>query len=431
MTMYCKQFFFIALLFPVWGSAKLPESIQWYGFVSPEYSYDSRKMVEARDYHYTLYPKDVDITMDGKDANDVPRTSFTPFNSRIGMKGKDSSGVFGSDYIATLVEADFRGWGDTSTLLRLRKALITFGKENNAYFFGQTYHPFAAPTTFPNTVSYGKGDPYDSAVFVPQLGWNYFFRGQEREESQITITLWSATMGARASGPGNVVSSSYMREGVWPGVNFRMQGLVRELLVGASFDMRPLRPAHKGEILSSGDQYYEHATFNTFAAVAYAEARFNKGYLKIHGALSNGYSDLYAYGGYAVKTFDEKTRVRTYAPLRTMLGWFDSEVEISGVVKPGIFIGVAKNYGAGCRLYQPYNGTTQTYDAPIVYGAGYLIDRMFRIAPRVWIERKNIKFGVEAEWNCAWYGTLDSEARVICPHSVDSIRLLVALFYNF
>jgi hypothetical protein len=298
-------------------------------------------------------------------------------------------------------------------------------------FFGQTVHPFAAPTTFPNTVSYGKGDPYDSAVFVPQAGVRYFYHGVDCETDQLALTCWSATMGARSPGPDEMSSCSYMREGVFPGFNLCMQGFVKEILVGASVDVRPLRPASKGQVVASGDQYYESSTFGTYAISAYAEARFPRGVCKVHGAYNNGYADLYSYGGYVVKTCNEKTGVRTYTPLRVVLGWFDAEYEITEAVKPGLFMGVGKNYGAGSSVYREYISADKLYKSPIVYGVGYDIDRLFRIAPRIWVECESVKVGIEAEWNRAWYGTLDSKARVVSTHPIDSVRLLMALLYTF
>ncbi|HAU30199.1 TPA: hypothetical protein DCW54_01000 [Candidatus Dependentiae bacterium] len=424
--MNCKVFVLSALALLSSGVFARPQEVSWYGFIAPEYAYDSRRMVEARDYHYTLYPMDIDCTQDGRDANDVPQTSFTPFNTRFGLKTK-SPGVFGADEIKTLLEVDFRGWGTNSAMLRLRKAMITFCKDKIAYVFGQNYHPFAAPTTYPNMVSYGKGDPYDSAVFVPQAGILYYFGKQEDESEQIGFFLWSSMMGARLDGPEGR-SSRYMREGVFPGAHLRIQGHVKKILVGGSFDVRPVRPRSKTAIQSPA--YFEDKTFSTYAAALYAEGRFDTGVIKLHGTYSRGYEDLYGLGGYAVKTQDTITKRRTYIPLKTLLGWGEFETTIADVVKPGLFIGVGKNFGAGTSLYRPVLDD-DSLGEPIVYGSGCTIDRLFRVAPRIWIEREPIKLGIEAEWNRAWYGTLDGAARVICPHSVDSIRVLCALYYMF
>ncbi len=402
------------------------QELSWYGFIAPEYAYDSRRMVEARDYHYILYPQDIYCTQDGRDANDVPQTAFTPFNTRIGCKTK-REGVFGADELKALVEVDFRGWGVNSAMLRLRKAMIAFCKDKIAYVFGQNYHPFAAPTTFPNTVSYGKGDPYDSAVFVPQAGIIYYFNEKSDEDNQLGFFVWSSMMGARLSGPEGRLSR-YMREGLFPGAHLRMQGRVKELLIGGSFDVRPVRPRSHTALESQG--FFEDATFSTYAASVYAEGRFDGGVIKLHGTYSRGYEDLYGLGGYAVKTQDASTLRHTYTPLKTLLGWLDAEVTVSDVVKPGVFIGVGKNYGAGIPLYRPLLAE-DTYGEPIIFGSGYTVDRLFRIAPRIWIERDKMKVGIEAEWDRAWYGCLDKTARVVSPHSIDSIRLLLAVYYLF
>lgn len=401
--------------------------VSWYGFIAPEYACDTRRMVEARDYHYVLYPKDIECTADGWDANAVPQVSFTPFNTRFGLKLKEEVSAFSADWISALVEVDFRGWGSNSAMLRLRKALLTLGKKNCTFFFGQNYHPFSAPTTYPNMVSYGKGDPYDSAVFVPQAGMTYYFSGIDQEHDQLTILLWSSMMGARVSGPDGS-SSKYMRDGVFPGFHIRIQGLVRDLLLGASFDMRSLRPAAK--TLKEPVGYYEDSPFETYAAALYSEARSDKAVIKIHGVYNYGYSDLYSFGGYAVKTYDLVTGRRSYTPLKTLLGWADIELLRFDKVKPGCFFGVGKNCGAGMPLYRPLIGI-DTYGDPIIYGSGYTVDRLFRIAPRVWLERGPLELGVELEWDRAWYGALNDRAQIVTPHSVDSVRLLAALYYKF
>ncbi len=422
-----KVFLFLALMLVVSvGANAEPQEVSWYGFIAPEYAYDSRRMVEARDYHYTLYPYDIDCTQDARDANDVPQSSFTPFNVRFGLKTK-GSGAFGADEIKTFLEVDFRGWGTNSAMLRLRKAMIMFCKNKIAYVFGQNYHPFSAPTTFPNAVSYGKGDPYDSAVFVPQAGALYYLGEEGDETNQLGFFVWSSMMGARLDGPEGR-SSRYMREGLFPGAHMRIQGKVKDILVGASFDVRPVRPTSKTAVGAAG--YFEDATFSTYAAAIYAEGRFDSGVIKLHGTYSRGYEDLYSIGGYAVQSQDDVTHRRTYVPLKTLVGWFDSEFTISKVVKPGLFLGAGKNFGAGVGLYRPLLDD-HTLGNPVIYGSGYTIDRLFRVAPRIWLERDDVRVGIEAEWNRAWYGVLDNQARVVCSHSVDSLRLLCAVYYLF
>ena len=117
-------------------------------------------------------------------------------------------------------------------------------------------------------------------------------------------------------------------------------------------------------------------------------------------------ADQLMLGGYAVRTVQPFTDIRTYANTQVVAAWLDTAYWFDEHNKSvGLFIGGTKNLGSREPLY-----IDPTTTQPIVFGLDPNIDTVWRIAPRFRSIKKPVTLGLELEYTQAAFGNLNRKA---------------------
>jgi hypothetical protein len=139
-------------------------------------------------------------------------------------------------------------------------------------------------------------------------------------------------------------------------------------------------------------------------------------------------TDYYLLGGYAVKSVDPATDVRTYATLKNISFW--SEFILKKTIEPAVFVGVTQNLGAHQPIIQSITDPDGTVEST-VYARNPNIDYVLRVSPRVRWYTGPVVIAGEFEFTRASYGTIACNGNVINGSAVNNCRLMLAAYYTF
>jgi hypothetical protein len=386
--------------------------ITFSGFVKTDILYDSRQTVNSREGHYLLFPKGEVLDKEGRDLNAVPSFHMLSVQTRLlgRITGPEAFGAKTSG----LVETEFFGTSDADINgFRLRHAFVKLNWAKTELMVGQFWHPMFVTESFPETVSFNTGAPFQPFNRAPQVRLTRAFG------------RWSLAVAAMAqrdfpsNGPDGA-STVYARNAIVPEFNLKLQYAAKneksgtELLLGVGGDVLTLRPR-----TATAAGYATDTTVASTAGMAFLRIKTKGLTFKAEAVYGGNLHHLTMAGGYAVEAVTDAARgFVSYAPLRTATAW--TELMSNGTsFQAGIFAGYSKNLGAGGDLAGP------------TYARGGDIDRLARVSPRLVFNSGKARFAAECEWTGAWYGTPRIDGTVGGSKLISNVRLLGAVYLFF
>ncbi len=395
-------------------------TIKFSGFVKNDIFFDSRQTVAAREGHFLLYPKEEELDPVGADINAKANFNMLSIQSRarVLVKGPD---VLGAKLSAFLEGAFFGANGSDANEFRLRHAFVKLTWANNQLLIGQYWHPLFITHDFPGTVSFNTGAPFTPFSRNPQIRFTHFM-------GNLRTTITALSQRDFASFGPSGASSIYLRNAAFPAVNIRVdydaidKENKSEMLIGGSINYKSLHPS-----LATASKYKSTSEISSISYAAYAKYQTAHFAFKLYGFYGEDAPNLTMIGGYAVHAITNTTTNEvSYTALKTASTWAETYYKKNNW-QMGIFFGYSKNLGANDTI----GGT--------VYGRGYNIANLYRIAPRLILNYGKFRIAPELEYTVASYATknnlgrfnIDNHGVVTDSKSVGNLRLLVGVYYFF
>ena len=219
-------------------------------------------------------------------------------------------------------------------------------------------------------------------------------------------------------------SSTYLRNGIVPMMHGQFYVEYDRFRGGFGVDYKRIAPR-----LVTNKNIKAHEKLNSVSALVFAKIHISPIIIRTATIFAQNCTDDSLLGGYAVSHICPQTDERTYTNLRAMSSWVD--ISLRKKVEPGIFVGIAKNIGANKCIIQKTIDSTTNQEEDLVYGIGNNIDKVVRVAPRVYWHISSLTFGAEFEYTRAWYGTIGPKGRVVNTTPVGNFRLQLGSFYYF
>ncbi len=395
-----------------WAIDKIPIQIDISGYVKAEGIFDTRQNFTERDGHFLFFPLNRLADVNGRDINS--RGDFDEYAIQSRIRFEAFGPEVGSFRSRSYIEGDFFGTtDDTLDSFRMRHAYLCLESEDFDFWAGQTWHPIYFPVEAPDTISFNTGTPIDPYIRSPQFRFVY-----HNEQFDVVGALMGF-VGARPFGPLGP-GDKYFRDSIMPDMHLqaRYKWDCSQQFIGAGIDFMRITPR-----LVSNQNYKDVNPFNAFSAILYSRFAYDNVVLYNKFCYAQNAAIWDMIGGYGVHTVDPITDSRTYAPLRTISFW--SELILQGPIEPALFIGFAKNIGAGKTIIPTID------DEITVYGIGTNIKTVFRASPRIRWYIKSFVIGTEVEYTRAAYGALDDFGNVVNTIPVGNVRFLFATYYIF
>jgi len=395
------------------------------GFVKTDIFYDSRQTINIREGHFTLYPDNEKLDLEGIDINDKDQFGILSIQSRITGKitGPDVLGAKTS----ALIEADF--FGNESAAFndgngfRLRHAFLKLNWATTEFLVGQYWHPLFVPECFPDVVSFNTGVPFQPFSRNPQI------RISQKLKDLKFIFAVAEQRDFTSTGPDGA-NSKYLKNAVMPDLNFHIQyartwSEKNEFLIGFGSEFKKLVPRLSSQVdknLKDGVDtiyYVGDENISSYAISMYSKLRLKDITIKAHAILGNNLYDMVMLGGYAVSSITDAAKMKyDYAAVKNVSLWADFTT--NGKVQFGIFGGYTKNLGTNENNYGLY------------YSRGSNINHVYRVSPRVIANIEKLRIAAEYEYTAAQYGK--ANAKGIVDSNLKTIvnnRILLAFYYFF
>ncbi len=381
--------------------------IKFSGFVKSDFIFDTRQVVSAREGHFLLYPKNVRLDREGEDINAKSSFNYLSIQSRLTGKisGPDAFGAKTSG----VIEGAFFGHIETSiNSFRLRHAFIKLNWKTTEFLFGQYWHSMFVTQCFPGTVSFNTGTPFQFFSRNPQIRLT-------QKIGAITISGMAATQLDFVS-PGG---SKTIRNSLLPDLQGQISWSNSKLLIGVTAGYKRLLPRLETDSLYKASSKIGGVTGQAFFKLTTSPITF-----KMQATyLQNGFDGL-AIGGYAVQSITNPARdYRSYTTINTMSFWADIHTN-SKKLQVGLFIGYSKNMGSDNEIEE-----MGLYGR---YSRGSDIAYLYRVSPRLIVNRGKIRVATEIEHTAAAYGSsIDTKGIPQDDEIVINNRVLVAVYYFF
>ena len=379
------------------------------GFVRNDFSFDTRRNVDACDRLLEFMPMAPNYDTNGEDINAQPSAQFLNTFTRFGTA---LSGLeMGNATIGAYVEVDFTGGASTNSL-RFRHAYTKFVWPKTELLFGRTWHPTFIEKVYPSTLNENTGLPFQVFNRSPQLRLTY----------HLTTNLdfiAGAVYQFKYANTGPVGKTyQYQRDAVVPNFHAQLQYYNSNWVIGAALDWKSIQPRTFTED-SNGNKYITNEKLNTLAALAYFKFAKNKFLVKGKSMYGQNVCESLLPGGYAVASVDASTGMETYTPFNHIYNWIN--FTYGDAWKFGFFAGYLKNLG-----------TSEDPVGPL-YGFATSVDMVYKFSPQLIYTYKNFMFGWELSWTTAAYGENDfsNKAKVKNTENVTNFRNLLSVAYSF
>ena len=382
-------------------------SYSFYGQVRGDLYLDSRASQEIVDGLFFLYPKDHAYDADGNDLNASPTGSFYLLYSRLGL---DVQGpTIGQAKSSLKLEVDFRGYGSSWALLRIRHAYANLDWGKSAVLIGQTWHPLFGEVS-PQMLNLSTGAPFQPFNRSPQVRYRYQNRGW-----QLTATaLWQLQY--LSTGP-NGKSEEYIKNSCIPEFYFGLDRKGNGWQVGTGVDVLSIVPRTQNVVEEKTYKVSERVT--GVSGELHAKYQNKDWFIAAKTVWGTNLVHTCMLGGYGVTAIDPRTGEQDYAPYHHATAWLN--VVYGKKWKPGLFVGYLKNLGANA----PIIGAT--------YGTGLDVDQVFTTNWQLSYNLPHWRLGMEYTPSIAWFGTVDKAdgGRIRSDHHVTNHRAVVTMSYQF
>lgn len=397
--------------------------IEKYGYIKLDTFFDTRQVFVFREGHFLLYPKRKLPDKNGKDINAHPEFGMTSIETRFGLNMSgldfDCTKIFGN------IEGDFRGTSNfTCATFRLRQAYLKLDNfDNRSILFGMYWYPLTPVECVPLTIAYSSGAPIDLQSLNPQIRFTKNINNFEINFAAASQIYY------KSLGP-NGDSTEYIRNGIVPDSTLVFKYYYNKHIFGVGGGLLRLVPR-----LVTDENIKTTEGINSFTAIAYAALNYDYSSLRTKIIFSqNGY-DKSLISGYAVKTKDPETDIRTYSNVSCFSVWLDGDYKPyicdNKEVIAGLFIGWSKNLGSRSKLYiDPKTNQPIVYSIAAIPDSGP-VDNVFRVSPRIVYNHNNFSIGLELELTRASFGKFNDKAKVIDKTPANNLRILLAAYYYF
>lgn len=373
-------------------------NISFSGFVKTDIYQDTRNTVSAREGQFMLFPMNKVIDEAGNDSNRNTQFNMLAIQTRLlaQINGPDAFGAQTSG----LVETAFFGSGNANiNTLRLRHAWIRLDWDKTSLLVGQSWHPLFVAQSFPGTVSFSTGAPFQAFSRNPQIRVSRTagaFTGMVAAMSQRDFT-----------GPGGTAS---LRNSAIPNLHAQVQINAGDVFAGLGADFKRL-DIDPGT-LDPVDSWAYFGFLNFPVGIA-----TSKSYL----IFGENLMDLTMIGGVARSTDGPEVY-----PYQTLGLWHEFTTGFMGDsdktrYELGLFTGYSKNLGTTGDDIQTAGG----------YARGADVDHLYRIAPRAQVQSGSVRFSLETDITAAAYGTIRPDGSVTNTEPVTNVRLLLDAWLFF
>lgn len=349
---------------------------KFYGQIRTDLYYNSRANQETVDGLFYMYPLDKNRDEDGNDLNSTPNSNFYTLYSRLGV---DVAGPkLGTAKTSAKIEADFRGTGNSFSVVRLRHAYLNLDWDKSALLLGQTWHPLYGEVA-PQILNLSMGAPFQPFSRAPQIRYRY-----KNKNFQLTgAAVWQSQY--LSQGPAGK-SQEYIKKSCVPeiyiGADYKKGGL----LAGVGVELLSLKPR---TVSTEGYKVDERIT--TLSYEAHVKYTNKNWFIGAKSVLGSNLTQASGLGGFGIKSINERTGEQKYTPIRFSSSWLNAVYGQKW--KPGIFVGYAKNLG-----------TSDALESEKLYGTGTNLDQLVTAGAELTYNVPHWKFGLEYTLSSAWYG---------------------------
>ncbi len=409
-----------------------PVTITWGGYVKTDYMLDSRATANLRENDLLFLPAVVDPDASGKDKNDVPQYNSLSIQSRVRMTA--SGPEFFKMKATGVIEAEFFGNSAADENgLRLRHAYVQLTGAKTQITMGQYYHPFFTPECFPEVYGYSTGSPFATFTRNPQ------FRISSLGKTKIFAALLTErdfeSPGPTAQAQLNA-DVGYLKNALVPMIDIGIQHQSGNLTVGATMDLKTLRPRTAVVFAKPTLNVTTNETVTGVSFNAYAKIKSGNTTFKISGIYGSNIANMLMTGGYAESAIDSTTGKYTYTPMNALNVWVELMGK-NGAFEWGLFGGYLKNLGlsdplatnAGAGVYQ-FSLTTNVMN--VTRASGRIGWRSGRLLIGTELEYTTAQRGAALKGGEKELSPLQPLAGSTVARDVSSVvRLMVTAMYNF
>lgn len=381
-----------------------------YGFVRGDLFYNSRANAESNEGIFNLYPLNERLDANGEDLNAVSNSGFYMITTRLGVNISGQERVLGAKSFAT-IEGDFSGFGQSSTMFRIRQANIRFEwDKGSSVLFGQTWHPMFGDIA-PQILNVSTGAPFQPFSRTPQIRYKHRF-------NRFSVSATAVFQFQYQSWGPDGKSAKYAKNAVIPELYFGADYKLENVLLTAGVDILTLKPRTESVVNEKTYKVNESITTPSFLI----GASYTKDLLKIKAksVLGQNLNHVTFNGGYGVSSIDSQTGKQEYTPFKTTTSW--------------LHVSYGKKYEAGVYMgYSKILGTTKPLlSSSKVYGQGVDIDNQYYISGQFSYNIPNFRAGLEYAFNAVRYGDLDLDSgEVNGTNHVANNRILLIIAYLF
>jgi hypothetical protein len=175
----------------------------------------------------------------------------------------------------------------------------------------------------------------------------------------------------------------------------------------------------------TGGKFKSSELNTSYAVMSYIGFKKDKWFFLLKEMVGQNLTNMLMMGGYGVKSYDERTGGMTYTNYTTATtlvnAVYGKEFQV------GVFAGISNNFGTKDKLYN-FDGEAS------LKGLMPSMDQIFRIAPYIAYNYKNLRFVAEYEMDSADYGAGEFDFNDgLYEDTVNATyhRILLMLTYNF
>jgi len=386
-----RDLVFIVLVFLLTAVPEtLAQSVSIDGYVRTEAIYDTRQVLQVRDGEFHLYP------LPASAASAANNFLMASFQSRVGISTSPDSILNGE--MKARVEADFFGSSDANlSTLRLRIAFVTWTSGKNELLVGQFWSPMFTLDVYPRVVGFATGAPFQPFARFPQVRFT-------RELSNLNVEL---AITSQRDAYAEIGGGKLQHQSGKPALHLHLVSRKNEVVWGVGGTSKTVRPDP-----ASG-------SFSARAATAYASWNPGNTLVRLKGVWGEDLADHLMTGGFVTASGGSAV------PMSLISTWMDVSHKF-GRWAPGLFIGYLTNQGSRIGTLEEIQSSNARAENMV---------NLFRIAPRVFFNEKNLKLAVEVELTSALYGdSYNSRHRPLATldqQRVANVRTLITASYQF
>lgn len=376
--------------------------ITFKGFIRSDIIFDSRQVVSAREGFVLLYPLKQVYDANGKDINEGFNLNQYAASSRLIVTADQQ---ISHDFkIKMYLESDFTGSSNsTYNNLRLRHAYVRLDKNKYFLLVGQYWHPLVAEDVFPDMLSLNLGNPFKSAIRVPQMRF-----GVANYKNFDFYFTASTQLDNPSIGPDGV-STKYMRDAAMPNLTANIQKSFKNFKIGALVDYKTLLFSKVDSVLGM-----QKTNLSSMAYSVYGKYESPKFLFKTQFIYGENMFDHVMLGGLA-----QAEQGYCFQPSQSASAWINVFWK-TPKLNIGFFAGYIENLGFETAT----NGN--------FFARGSDIHSIYRIAPQFTFKASSrLLFFSETELTTANYGIPDARGRISGFKAVSNLRENISVVFLF